>query len=280
VAIGRATRTVSSPAWDAKLYWADVRFGTATDTNDADGQIVATGPVDQITPELISAALPRFVGDISQRPPAYSAVHVGGRRAYQLARQAREGQEASSTLLPERPVHVDGISFVRWASPVASLLIQCGSGTYIRSIARDLGEALACPAHLSALVRLRVGPFEIIDAVDLQTIEMLAQRDVWHRVLWPVDITASGANAIIARASRVIDFGHGRSWTTGELGLRAQPDDASIADSAVRSPPSIVAGVRVYADDGAFLGFARRADRSTWQPVLAIPISSSEAAPV
>ena len=144
VALGRATATLGSPLWDRKLYWADVRFGTATDTDDADGRTTEMGSPDSLTMERLRAGLEPFVGDIAQRPPAYSAVQVGGQRSYVAARR---GQLAE---LPPRPARVDAIALQSWEPPVASLLLQCGSGTYVRAIARDWGRAVGCPAHLEA----------------------------------------------------------------------------------------------------------------------------------
>jgi tRNA pseudouridine55 synthase len=254
IALGRATRTVSSTVWDRKLYWADVRFGAATDTDDADGRTLETASTERLTAEQVVRALQQFVGDLQQRPPAYSAVHVGGQRAYRVARRRGPGT-SEEIALPARSVRVDAITLLRWEQPVASVLIQCGSGTYIRSIARDLGAALGCPAHLGALVRLRVGPFGIQDALDLAALETVAERAAWTTVLWPADVAASDAPAIVAYDSRTLDFDYGRIWRTGT-------EAGSEGENTI---------VRVYTGDGRFLGLARPAGPQQWQPVLGIP---------
>src|SRR4029077_16182962 len=122
----------SSATWDTKLYWADVAFGTATDTDDADGREIASAPTEPLAPDSILHALDGFVGAGDQRPPAYSAVHVEGQRGYQAARKGLAVE------MPLRRVRVDAIELSSWRPPLLSLRIQCGSGTYIRSIARDL----------------------------------------------------------------------------------------------------------------------------------------------
>src|SRR6266542_3538594 len=121
VALGRATRTTAGNAWDRKLYWADVRFGTATDTDDATGTVIEAGRSEGVTLEACVSALARFIGEIDQRPPAYSAVHIDGRRAYAEARRGRTEE------LPLKRVRIDAINVVGCRPPVLSLLVQCHS---------------------------------------------------------------------------------------------------------------------------------------------------------
>lgn len=257
VALGQATRTVSSPLWDRKVYWADVFFGFSTVTDDADGHVLATGDGKQVELTAIIDRLPGFVGVIEQRPPVYSAVHVApGRRAYQQARQATAGDVQVQIPLGLRSVRVDGIAIVGWRPPVVSLLVQCGSGTYIRSLARDLGSAVGCPAHLAALVRLRVGPFTIAEAVDLRALEAIAEHEAWDRVVWPIDGLGLGADGVlIVPPTRGDDFIQGRSW---------QRRSSSHSET---DPSETGAGriARAYLDDGRFLGFVRHEERR-WLP--------------
>jgi len=254
VALGRATRTLASRAWDAKLYLADVRLGAATDTDDAGGAVVATGTFDAVDEPSIQRGLTQFVGDIRQRPPAYSAVHTGGGRAYM---RARRGQ---ATDLPARMVRVDAVGLVAWARPVLTLLVQCRSGTYVRSIARDFGSAVGCPAHLDGLVRLRVGPFRVEDALGLETLALVAELEAWDSVLWPADVAAWELPAIIAPESRALDLGHGRPWRACDaLGNPRGQFDA-----------------RVYDAEGALLGFARRSREGLWHPLRGISPSGGD----
>ena len=246
VAIGRATRTAGSQAWDRKVYWGDVRFGFSTTTDDAEGEIRATGVSVELDGSTVVDALQGFVGDILQRPPAYSALHIeGGERAYHRARTG------AATVLPVRPARVDAIEVIGWAPPELSLLVQCHSGTYLRSIARDLGEAVGCPAHLAALVRLRVGPFAIGDALDLDTLAELPPEG-WERVIWPPDVVGMEVGVLIAGPGRKEDFAHGRAWRSRE------PD--------FHRTNSELAWARTYTNDGEFLGFARAVPEGGWAP--------------
>lgn len=252
VALGRATRTVSSPLWDRKLYWADVRFGASTDTDDAEGRALSTGDWRAIHREAAVAALGVFVGDIEQSPPAYSAVHVAGQRAYTRARAGSLGP------LPTRRARVDAIRGVAWRPPVLSLVIQCGPGTYVRSIARDLGVALGCPAHLAGLVRLRVGPFRIEDAIDERDLQVVGEADAWERVLWAADVAATHLDAVLASPEQVEDFAHGRSW---------------------QSVTDVGPAVRVYAATGELVGFARP-ETGRWRPLRGLPTQNPSPLPL
>jgi tRNA pseudouridine55 synthase len=247
VAVGRATPTLSSPLWDRKLYWADIRFGTATDSDDAEGRPIAVGSPEAVTAESVAAALPQFLGDIEQRPPAFSAVQVQGRRAYVSARRAQLAE------LPPRPARIDAIAIVRWSKPLASLVIQCGSGTYIRSIARDLGAALGCPAHMASLVRLRVGPFDIRSSLDLRALAAIAEQGAWERALWPPDFVVTDLPASIVGDRHGMDYTQGRAWTAAAPG----------------APSGTIC--RAYTESGSYLGLARRTESMRWEPVRGLP---------
>lgn len=172
--IGKATKACEQLMDSPKQYEATVRFGATTATDDPESDAVpwawADGrPVAPPTADAVAAALGRFVGVILQRPPAFSALKVGGRRAYDLARRGNE------VVLAERPVNVYGIHLLDYAWPDARLRVDCGRGTYIRAIARDLGEALDVGGHLVALRRSAVGEFRATDAV---TVERLRETGV------------------------------------------------------------------------------------------------------
>lgn len=160
VCVGRATRLVRFIASGTKRYRALVRFGQATDTDDLTGEPLG-GPTPRPGTAEIREALAEFVGTIEQRPPRYSAKHVGGRRAYRLARAGEPVQ-----LLPAR-VRVDELRLLAYDGETAEITCQVGPGTYIRALARDLGERLGGAAHLVALRRTGVGPFRVSDAVRL-----------------------------------------------------------------------------------------------------------------
>ena len=151
VATGKATRLIEYLVDADKLYGAGVHLGVETDTYDAEGRVLAERPVEHLTREAVAGALEPFRGEIEQRPPPFSAVSVGGERLYARARRGEMVQA------PLRRVSVTRLDLLDWQPPVAHLEVECSKGTYIRSLAHDLGRALGCGAHLSALVRLRAG---------------------------------------------------------------------------------------------------------------------------
>ena len=168
--VGKATKACERLMDAAKQYDATVRLGATTPTDDPDSPQVPWRRPDGSPPEppsrdAVEAALRPFVGTILQRPPPFSAMKVAGRRAYDLARGGAEVR------LDPRPVRVYGIDLLDYAWPDVRLRVDCGRGTYIRSIARDLGEALDCGGHLTALRRTAVGPFRVDDAASLDTLK-------------------------------------------------------------------------------------------------------------
>jgi tRNA pseudouridine55 synthase len=160
VCIGSATRLVELVQGLPKSYRATLQLGAESDTLDAEGPVTLLPSARIPTGTEITQAIPGFVGAVDQTPPLYSAVKLGGRRSHELARAGRPVQPAP------RVVRIDRIGVVRYEWPELELEIDCGSGTYIRSIARDLGEALGCGAFLTALTRTRIGDFTIDQAVD------------------------------------------------------------------------------------------------------------------
>jgi tRNA pseudouridine55 synthase len=161
VAFGAATKTVPYVMDGTKTYRFTLRFGEARDTDDADGQVIATSEA-RPTDAAIQAALPAFTGDIMQVPPIYSAIKLGGERAYDLA---REGQVPE---MQPRPARVDRFALEsRPDADHAVFLVQSGKGVYMRSLARDLAVALGTVGHIAALRRMRVGPFHEHQAIPL-----------------------------------------------------------------------------------------------------------------
>jgi tRNA pseudouridine55 synthase len=162
--LGKATRVSSYLMASTKVYHATLRLGLSTTTHDAEGKVVAHSPVD-VSREQLEAALPPFVGQIEQVPPAYSAVKRQGKRLYEYARRGVEVQ------VPPRTVQVYDLSVLAWSPPEVVLRVSCGPGTYVRALARDLGQALGCGASLSALRRTASGQFRADWAVPLSEIE-------------------------------------------------------------------------------------------------------------
>ena len=155
--LGAATRLSEYLLGQSKEYHAVVRLGQTTDSYDADGAVTATRPVNVGLAE-VTAALHQFRGEIEQIPPAFSAIKSAGQRAYKLAR------EGNAVRLPARCVRIEQMSEIDFESPDVTLKLTCSAGTYVRSLAHDLGQALGCGAHLAALRRTAVGPFSIRQA--------------------------------------------------------------------------------------------------------------------
>jgi len=181
IALGEATKTVPYVTDSLKAYRFTVRLGIATNTDDAEGAVVATSdarPGD----EEIALALSRFEGDIEQVPPQFSAVKIDGERAYA---RARAGEEVA---LAARPLYVEKLELIARPDPDhAELEMVCGKGGYVRSIARDLGEALGCLGHVVALRRIWSGPFDAEDGMSMDLIEELAKTPDLDAYLRPLE---------------------------------------------------------------------------------------------
>jgi tRNA pseudouridine55 synthase len=185
IALGEATKTVPFAVKGSKAYRFTVRFGASTDTDDAEGEIVATCEM-RPSREAIEAALPRFTGEITQVPPRFSALKVAGARAYELAREKQDFE-----LAPRKAV-IASLRIVDMPDEESCVLeAECGKGTYVRALARDLGEALGSLGHVVELRRTRVGSFLEKDAIPLAKLEELghiaADRDALFGVLRPVE---------------------------------------------------------------------------------------------
>jgi tRNA pseudouridine55 synthase len=180
IALGEATKTVAYVMDGQKDYRFTVRLGEQRTTDDAEGEAVATSDARPETP-AIEAALPEFVGTISQVPPRFAALKIDGERAYDLARRGETVELAA------RPVQIDRLALVERPDPDHVVLeLACGRGTYVRALARDLGERLGCLGHVVELRRLRVGPFRIADAISLETLARLVTDDALPQALVPV----------------------------------------------------------------------------------------------
>lgn len=163
ICTGRATKLIDSLQAGEKEYVADVKLGATTPSFDLEKPIDATFSTEHITPLLIEQALVQFRGPIMQVPPVFSAVKVDGKRAYKMARRGEEPD------LKPKPIVISELQLLRYDPPTttARLRIVCSKGTYIRALARDLGEALQCGAHLTSLRRTRVGSVSIYDCADV-----------------------------------------------------------------------------------------------------------------
>jgi len=180
IALGEATKTMSFVMGGEKSYSFSVRWGQATNTDDLEGDVVSQSD-HRPSKSDIEAVLPQFLGEISQKPPAYSAIKVNGKRAYALARQGE------SVDLAARHVRVAALTLRGDADPDhAAFDLTCSKGTYVRSLARDMGEALKTCAHVTSLRRTRVGRFDEKDAISLSSLEELGYRGASRHYLLPV----------------------------------------------------------------------------------------------
>lgn len=186
VALGEATKTVPFVTDDDKCYRFTVRWGAATNTDDAEGEVIATS-ARRPTDEAIRAALPAFTGEIMQVPPKFSAVKIDGERAYALARDDAEFEIAA------RPLWVESLVLTARPDPDhAEFEMVCGKGGYVRAIARDLGQALGCLGHVTALRRIWSGPFTLEDALGWDELEALAKSPELDARLLPLETGLAG----------------------------------------------------------------------------------------
>ncbi len=191
ICLGRATRVAEFLTQGRKVYRAQIELGTATDTYDASGRATCRGDYSNVTKQQMETALASLRGVIEQTPPMYSALKHRGQPLY---RMARAGMELPR---PPRKVQIFHIELLDWALPFMTLEVTCSKGTYIRSLAHDLGLALGCGAHLKGLIRLQSGPFHLSEAVTLPQIEDAFRDHYWPELLHPLDTVLLGSMALI-----------------------------------------------------------------------------------
>jgi tRNA pseudouridine55 synthase len=206
ILVGPAVRLSEYVSASDKRYQAVVRLGATTDTYDADGRVLNQAPVN-ITEEQFENVLEKFVGQIEQVPPPYSAVKVKGRKAYEMA---REGEEVD---LQPRTIEVYNLELLEWAPPEAVIDVYCSSGTYVRSLAHDLGEELGCGAHLVGLRRTKSGRFTLRDAVPLRKLREAFDNGNWYQYLIPAAEALSDWPAVDLTPDEVDSIRHGHRIT-------------------------------------------------------------------
>lgn len=237
IALGQATRLLEYFLQEeGKGYVATVQLGSTTDTDDAEGAVLATHLVPSLDATLLETTLGHFRGTISQIPPIYAAIRVDGRRLYEYAR-------AGETVdIPSRSVTIERLELLDWTSDTLQINVACSKGTYIRSLARDIGAMLGCGAHLTALRRTRAGSFDLSTAIPLD--ELLAQPErLASAALPPIAALADWAH-ITVDAPTVADLRQGR-----RVRLECEAERAALLDAA-----------------GALVAIAERVDDG-WQPV-------------
>ncbi|TWU12680.1 tRNA pseudouridine synthase B [Symmachiella macrocystis] len=233
VCIGAATRLISYVQQGRKEYRAQFRLGLRSNTDDITGEVESVEYSEQPTAAEVAQALRNYVGEIDQVPPQFSAVHIDGRRAYKMAR-------AGKTLdIPARPVHVYRIDILNYAFPELEVEIECGSGTYIRSIGRDMGEELGCGAVMTQLERTRVGDYRLDAAVEL---DALSRESLSAALLPPLSAVAHLPRYAGSEAD-MENIQHGRAIQV----VQPMADD-SAATVAITAPDGRLAAIATCED--------------------------------
>jgi len=252
VCLGQGTRIVEFLVDATKTYRAQIELGVATDTYDASGRITQQGDTSGISREQVEAALNSFCGLILQIPPMYSAVKYQGKPLYELARAGITVERRS------RQTKIHCLELIEWQPPIATIEVVCGKGTYIRSLAHDLGQALGCGANLKSLVRLRCGLFDIRDAVSVPQLEDAFRCGYWQHFIHPIDSVLSHWRAMIVsdEQGRAIRNGRALVLEGDAKGSQQVPTEASFGNRC-----------RVYTPGGCLLGVLRfDVERGQWQP--------------
>ena len=234
VLLGQAVR-ISEYLMDLpKTYSATVRLGVATDTYDSEGTTTQVAESGGVSREDVARALTAFVGEIEQTPPVFSAVKVKGEPAYRLARKGAD------VVLKPRPARIDRIELLRFDAPDVEIEVECGKGTYIRSLAHDVGQALGCGAHLAGLQRTRVGPFAVDSAVSLEELQRAFESGDWRDLVLPMDCGLTHLPAITLHIEDEKDIRHGQAVSIDEDRLVG----IGVEDGRV---------YRAYAEDGGLV---------------------------
>jgi tRNA pseudouridine55 synthase len=218
VLVGPAVRLSEYVSASDKRYQATIRLGSSTDTYDSEGEVTDIGSIDDIDEDQFEEILQSFVGEIQQVPPPYSAVKVKGRKAYEMA---RKGEEVD---LEPRKINVYSLEVLEWAPPEVVIDVYCSSGTYVRSLANDLGKQLGTGAHLIGLRRTKSGRFTLRDAVPLRRLKESFDAGDWYKYLipaadalgdWPA-VELNGDQVELVRHGHRIEAEPGsRGWARG-----------------------------------------------------------------
>ena len=243
VFLGQGTRLFEYLADEAKVYRAEIELGISTDTYDAAGKTTRRGDVSSLTREQVETAVSSFTGFIDQTPPMYSAVKHKGVPLYRLARAGVEVPRKA------RKVEISHLQIVDWQSPVLTLEVECSRGTYIRSLAHDLGQRLGCGAHLKNLVRLKSGPFHISGAISIPELEAAFRQGKWTEFLQPIDAAVLHLPAVTVSDEDKKAIINGRPLASGiEEGTTAKLH-------------------RAYSSEGRFIAILRYDDKAGhWKP--------------
>jgi tRNA pseudouridine55 synthase len=252
VCLGKATRIVEFLMSTTKTYRAEIELGVATDTHDATGRVIRRGDISKIDRQRVEAALDAFRGEILQVPPMFSAVKHNGRPLYELARAGRTVERTG------RPIEIHNLEIIDWQSPMVTLEVVCGKGTYIRSLTHDLGQTLGCGAMLRNLARLRCGLFAIEDSVTLPELEDAFHHGQLQKHLYSIDSVLPHWKAVTVSNETAQAIRNGQSV---EVDSEVDNDDEALSELSVNSR------CRAYTSDGCLLALLHfEPERGQWQP--------------
>jgi tRNA pseudouridine55 synthase len=242
ICAGQATRVAEYLSESGKAYLATVIFGIETDTYDREGTITATAGTEGLSAAQIEEALATLRGKQMQVPPRYSAIKIQGQAAY---KRTRAGEEL---ILEARPVEIRLLEIVNWQNPILILNVECSKGTYIRSLAYDLGRALGCGAHLGGLVRTRSGPFRLEECITLEQLAEAGDQGTLEQYAQPADRALEQYPALQLSDEESERVRHGNAFSYENAG----------AEKAL---------ARVYNSAGEFIAIATwEAEEEKWQP--------------
>jgi len=255
ICVGQATRLMDYLISSPKQYRMDIRLGAVTNTYDAEGEVMEIGKVSGITRDRLEQGIEPFVGVIQQIPPMYSAIKVQGQRLYKLARAGKEIQREART------VEIHQIQILEFAPPSLTLLVDCGRGVYMRSLAHDLGQVLGCGGYVTDLERLRCGGFDTEESVTLEQLELGAEcgTNGWAEHLQPVDAVLRKLRTLAAGPSAKVQLLNGQSVSSAQQLVEAE----------------YLESFRAYDEEGRFLAMVRY-DRaaSSWKPIKVFHLGS------
>jgi tRNA pseudouridine55 synthase len=239
ICLGQATRVSQYLMSGSKTYRATIRLGISTDTYDSEGRITSQGPVD-VTLLQIERVLEGFVGALEQTPPMYSALKHEGTPLYRLARRGE------TVFRPPRRIEISSVRLLNWASPDLEIEVGCSKGTYIRSLAHEVGQRLGCGGHLRGLTRTASGPFRLAEAVTLERLAEAFTRGEGGSLLLPSDA------ALADLPSTTVDS--------------ATADDLANGRRAALDVPEHYSLCRVYTTEGELLALAQPEGEGLWRP--------------
>ena len=254
ICVGHGTRVIEYLMENTKNYRAEIEFGKTTDTYDATGSLTSIEDSSYLSRRQIETTLQNFIGEIQQVPPVYSALKWKGKPYYKLARAGIDIKIAA------RPVVIHTITILDWQFPVVTIDVTCGKGTYIRSLAHDLGQMIGCGAYMKSLERRAYGPFSITNAISIDELEESFAGKYWQRYIHPIDSVLLHLKAIVVNDDVRQDIRHGRTVDNKYISTQMLTDESKPEESQ-----EVLC--RAYGLDGNFLGILRFvSETGQWKP--------------